>query len=156
MVIQIDSREKARAIRKIVDTFDQQGVQHFVSKLHVGDYMNFDNPRLIIDRKQNLTEVASNVCQGHRRFTDELKRAQEIGVKVIILVEHSNQIKSIDDVHNWNNPRLKTSPKAVTGEKLEKILKTMERKYDTQFLFCDKLHTGERIIKLLGGVSGDR
>lgn len=156
MVIQIDSREKARAIRKIVDAFNQQGVKHFVSKLHVGDYMNFDNPRLIIDRKQNLTEVASNVCQGHRRFTDELKRAQEIGIKVIILVEHSNQIKSIDDVHKWNNPRLKASPKAVTGEKLEKILKTMERKYDTQFLFCDKLHTGSKIIELLGGVSGDR
>jgi hypothetical protein len=156
MVIQIDSREKARAIRKIVATFDQQGIKHFVSKLHVGDYMNFDNPRLIIDRKQNLTEVASNVCQGHRRFTDELKRAQEIGVKVIILVEHSNQIKSIDDVHKWNNPRLKTSPKAVTGEKLEKILKTMERKYETEFLFCDKLHTGQKIIELLGGVPNDR
>ena len=156
MVIQIDSREKARAIRKIVDAFDQQGVQHFISKLHVGDYMKFDNPRLIIDRKQNLTEVASNVCQGHKRFTDELRRAQEIGVKVIILVEHSNQIKNIDDVHEWNNPRLKTSPKAVTGEKLEKILKTMERKYDTEFLFCDKLHTGKKIIELLGGVSGDR
>lgn len=156
MVIQIDSREKARAISKIVNTFDQQGVQHFISKLHVGDYMSFDNPRLIIDRKQNLTEVASNVCQSHKRFTDELKRAQEIGVKVIILVEHSNQIKSIDDVHEWNNPRLKTSPKAVTGEKLEKILKTMERKYNTEFLFCDKLHTGKKIIELLGGVSGDR
>jgi len=151
MVIQIDSREKARAIRKIVETFDKQGVQHFISKLHVGDYMNFDNPRLIIDRKQNLTELTSNVCQGHRRFTDELRRAQEIGVKVIVLVEHSNQIKSIDDVHKWTNPRLKSSPKAVTGEKLEKILKTMERKYNTEFLFCDKLHTGTRIIELLEG-----
>lgn len=151
MVIQIDSREKSRAIKKIVAEFDVQGILHPVSKLYVGDYMNFDNPRIIIDRKQNLTEIASNVCQGHERFTNELKRASEIGVKMIILVEHSNQIKSIDDVHKWNNPRLKSSPKAVTGEKLEKILKTMERKYGVQFLFCDKLHTGKRIIELLGG-----
>lgn len=151
LVIQIDSREKSRAIKKIVAEFDVQGILHPVSKLYVGDYMNFDNPRIIIDRKQNLTEIASNVCQGHERFTNELKRASEIGVKMIILVEHSNQIKSIDDVHKWNNPRLKSSPKAVTGEKLEKILKTMERKYGVQFLFCDKLHTGKRIIELLGG-----
>ncbi|WP_124067406.1 ERCC4 domain-containing protein [Clostridium sp. E02] len=155
MNIQIDSREKAKAIKKILAEFEDRGVDYYVSKLYVGDYMNLDNPRLIIDRKQNLTEVASNVCQDHKRFTDELKRAQEIGVKVIILVEHSNQIKSIDDVHEWNNPRLKTSPKAVTGEKLEKILKTMECKYDTQFLFCDKLHTGKKIIDLLGGVPSD-
>ena len=51
MIIQIDSREKARAIKKIVEAFDQCGINHPVSKLMVGDYMNYDNPRLIIDRK---------------------------------------------------------------------------------------------------------
>lgn len=50
MDIQIDSREKSRAIRKIIRTFDEQGVKHFSSKLLVGDYMSLDNPRLIIDR----------------------------------------------------------------------------------------------------------
>ena len=55
MVIQIDSREKARAIKKIVEEFDRKGIKHPVSKLMVGDYMNYDNPRLIIDRKQNLS-----------------------------------------------------------------------------------------------------
>ena len=48
MVIQIDSREKDRAIRKIVEEFDRQGVKHPVSKLMVGDYMNYDNPRLTL------------------------------------------------------------------------------------------------------------
>lgn len=84
MNIQIDSREKARAIQKIMAEFDRQGVDHFVSKLYVGDYMNFDNPRLIIDRKQNLTELCSNVCQGHNRFRDEMLRAQEHGIRMII------------------------------------------------------------------------
>ena len=54
MDIQIDTREKQRAIRKILKTFDDNGVKHFSSKLLVGDYMSLDNPRLIIDRKQNL------------------------------------------------------------------------------------------------------
>lgn len=54
MDIQIDSREKARAIKKIIKIFDENGIKHFSSKLLVGDYMSLDNPRLIIDRKQNL------------------------------------------------------------------------------------------------------
>ena len=57
MDIQIDTREKQRAIRKIIKTFDENGVKHFSSKLLVGDYMSLDNPRLIIDRKQNLQEL---------------------------------------------------------------------------------------------------
>ena len=62
MDIQIDSREKAKAIRKILKTFDDKGINHYTSKLFVGDYMSLDNPRLIIDRKQNLQELCGNVC----------------------------------------------------------------------------------------------
>ena len=68
MTIQIDSREKARAIKKILAAFDKAGIDYFVSKLYVGDYQSYDNPYLIIDRKQNLTELCSNVTQGHERF----------------------------------------------------------------------------------------
>ena len=65
MVIQIDTREKARAIKQIVRTFDAAGVKHYTSKLLVGDYMSLDNPKVIVDRKQNLLEVCNNVCQDH-------------------------------------------------------------------------------------------
>lgn len=75
MDIQIDTREKQRAIRKIIKTFDDNGVKHFSSKLLVGDYMSLDNPRLIIDRKQNLQELCGNVCQQHERFKRELLKA---------------------------------------------------------------------------------
>ena len=149
MTIQIDSREKARAITKIIDTFDKNNVKHFVSKLHTGDYMSLDNPRLIVDRKQNLLEVCNNVCQDHKRFVNELNRANELGVELVFLVEHSRNIKILDDVQHWVNPRLKTSPMAVSGDRLYKILSTMEKTYGTKFLFCDKQHTGKRIISIL-------
>lgn len=151
MTIQIDSREKARAITKIINTFDKNGIKHFVSKLYTGDYMSLDNPRLIVDRKQNLNEVCSNVCQDHERFVDVLNRANELGIRLVFLVEHSQNIKTLDDVKEWVNPRLKESPLAVSGERLYKILSTMEKTYNTKFLFCDKQHTGERIIKILNG-----
>ena len=105
MDIQIDSREKARAIRKIVKTFDDNGVNHFSSKLLVGDYMSLDNPRLIIDRKQNLQELCGNVCQQHERFKRELLKAMDAGIQLIILIEHGKDIKSIEDVYFWKNPR---------------------------------------------------
>lgn len=160
MVIQIDSREKSRAIKKIVEEFDRQGVRHPVSKLIVGDYMNYDNPRLIIDRKQNLTELCSNVCQDHGRFRNELLLAQEIGVQLVILVEHGKGIRHLEDVIWWNNPRRHkriqiggrwqtVETKAMEGDILYKILCTQQRKYGVRFLFCDKQETGREIIRIL-------
>ena len=149
MEIQIDTREKQRAIVKVLGEFDRQGVKHVSSKLYVGDYMSFDNPRLIIDRKQNLFEVCNNVCQQHDRFISEIKKANDIGIKLIFLVEHGGKVKSLDDVAEWNNPRLKTSPLAVSGQRLHKILSTIQKNYNVEFLFCDKRNTGKRIIELL-------
>ena len=151
MTIQIDSREKARAIKKIIADFDRLGVRHYSSKLFVGDYMSLDNPRLIIDRKQNLLELCQNVCQGHKRFTGELKRAQENGIALIILCEHGCGIRELSDVAGWVNPRLKESKLAMSGQRLYKVLSTMEKSYGVKFLFCQKEQTGRKIIELLGG-----
>ena len=160
MTIQIDSREKARAIQKILSAFDSAGVRHFISKLYVGDYMNMDNPRTIIDRKQNLTELCANVCQNHDRFRRELLRAKDAGIQMIILCEHGKDIRQLEDVIFWKNPRgtkrVRTEhgwetqkTKAMTGETLYKILETISRKYDVRFVFCDKEHTGQKIMELL-------
>ena len=138
MTIQVDTREKARAIEGIIKEFDKQGVTHFSSKLYVGDYVNLENSFLVVDRKQNLLEVCSNVCQQHKRFVNEIKRAKAAGIKIIFLVEHGKNIKSLEDVKNWVNPRLKESPLAVSGERLYKILSTLERRYGVEFRFCDK------------------
>lgn len=160
MIIQIDSREKSRAIQQIIKEFDRQGVKHIISKLFVGDYMNYDNPRLIVDRKQNLTEVCSNVCQDHERFTNEIKRANNNDIQIIFLVEHGEGITSLEDVIFWKNPRgikrinvngrwTDVKTKAVTGETLYKILSTIERKYGVRFEFCSKSETGQRILEIL-------
>lgn len=148
MVIQVDSREKDRAIKKILAEFDRQGVKHPVSKLLVGDYMNYDNPRLIVDRKQNLSEVCSNVCQGHERFRRELIRAKENEIRLVVLVEHGKGIRSLEDVIWWVNPR---GGKSMQGEVLYRVMKTQERKYGIRYVFCDKAQTGKRIIELLSG-----
>ena len=149
MVIQIDTREKPKAIIRIIETFDKKGIKHFSSKLPCGDYIDLDNARFSVDRKQSLLEVCNNVCQDHERFINELKKANYLGIKLVFLVEHSRNIRSLEDVRSWKNPRLKTSPLAASGERLYKILVVLEKKYNTKFYFCSKKETGDKIIELL-------
>lgn len=151
MIIQIDTREKQKAIKNIIKEFDNQKIKHISSKLYVGDYVSLDDSRLVIDRKRNLQELCGNVCQGHKRFKAELIRAQESGIKLIVLCEHGGNIKSLEDVNKWVNPRLKTSPLAVSGPRLFKILYSMSKTYGVDFIFCNKAQTGKLIIQLLSG-----
>ena len=169
MTIQIDSREKAKAIQKIINYFDARGVQYFTSKLFVGDYQSLDNPRTVIDRKQNLSELASNIstvpkkdeygrikrdADGYpltewKRFTGELQRAKDAGIHVIVLCEHGGAITSLDRVPLWNNPRLKKSPLTVDGRELFRKLTLISKMYDVEFEFCSKANTGRKIMELL-------
>lgn len=149
ITIQIDTREHTEQVDRIEDQFDSLGVKHFRSKLYVGDYQSLDNPRLVVDRKKDLQEIAGNVCQQHERFRAELIRAQEAGIQIVILCEHGGQIRSLEDVFFWDNPRRRTSKGAISGQRLFKILSTMKDKYGVRFEFCDKRQTGRRIVEIL-------
>ena len=162
MTIQIDSREKARAIKNILQFFDDSEITYFQSKLYIGDYMSMDNPRLIIDRKQNLNELCSNVTSDHDRFRKELLKAKNNGIQLVILVEHGKGIECLEDVIFWKNPRSEkrvkvdgkfqtVKTKATTGQTLYNILCTLERKYGVKYVFCDKENTGREIVRILSG-----
>ena len=170
MQIQIDTREKTKAIEKIIKDFDKAGVKHFKSKLYVGDYMSLDDAKLVIDRKQDLQELCGNVCQQHERFKAELVRALENDIKIVILCEHGNDVKSLEDVFFWQNPRKHNyywttvngkrvrkvaSKKAVDGKQLYKSLCTIRDRYNVDFVFCSKEETGKKIIEILGGNYGN-
>ena len=151
MTIQIDTREHKWELARIQRQLTALGCKTFVSKLYVGDYQSLDNPRLVIDRKKDLQELCGNVTQQHERFRSELIRAMEAGIQLIILVEHGEDIQTLEDVYFWDNPRLLKSPRATSGKGLYKSLCTIRDKYGVRFEFCDKHHTGERIMLLLGG-----
>lgn len=166
MQVQVDTREHAKEWERIKGQFDDLGVQYFRSKMYVGDYQSLDNPRLVIDRKKDLQEICGNVCQQHERFKAELLRAKEQGIKLVILCEHGADIKSLEDVYFWQNPRKyqirwKTvngkrvkdviSAKAVDGNQLYKSLCTIRDRYNVDFVFCQKEETGQKIIEILCG-----
>lgn len=146
MIIQVDSREQK--YEHVTRHFDSQGIKWVKSKCVVGDYINLENPMVVIDRKKDLQEVAGNVCQQHERFVRELELAKELGYRMIVLVEEPN-ITTLANVCSWYNFRRRTNPKAIDGRRLYKIMKTMSDKYGFEWQFCKKEDCGKRIVELL-------
>lgn len=148
MQIQIDSREKSRAIKNIIAEFDRQDVKYFISKLYVGDYINMENPLTFVDRKQNIAEIAANATSGHARVKRELERLRKIGGKMYFLIEQDKidgkPIESLEDIILW-----RPTFGEIVGERIYRILKSWEAKYNIEYVFCNKRNTGREIIRLL-------
>lgn len=148
ITIQIDTREKKN--EHIIAVLENSGIMCLHSKLPFGDYMNLDNPRTVIERKNSLCELATCLCKDHERFRNELKNAQSYGIHIIILIEDSDGRNSVEDIKSWVNPFKKKNPHAVSGETLYKILVSMQDKYCFDIEFTSKAASGSRIIQLLG------
>lgn len=150
----IDSREKPKAIKSIVNYFEHNEINYEVSKMLFGDYMDYNHPELVIDRKQNIAELAKNCTVEHERFKREMERARSAGATLVILVEQNQytdrgehvKVKRIEDLLRWSNPHT-----IVTGEKVYRVLISWMAKYPIRVLFCSKQHTGYHILKILRG-----
>lgn len=148
----IDSREKPKAIKTIIKTFDEAGIRYETSKLLFGDYMDYSRPNLVIDRKQNIAELAKNCTRDHERFRRELERVTAAGAELVLLVEQ-NRYKSGDDwisvnviadLMLWSSPHTQ-----IRGEKVFRVLASWVNKYNLSVQFCDKRVTGKRILEIL-------
>lgn len=151
MVLIEDTRNPIAKHANIHAQLEKMGHKIIRCKLLVGDYALSTSQAVCIDTKADLQEVSGNLCQQHERFRSECVRAQEAGIKLVILIEHSATINSIDAVRLWDNPRLRKSPKAITGARMAAVMESMAAKYGIEWQFCTKAQTGREIIRLLGG-----
>ena len=173
MTIIVDSREQKW--KHVQDGFDRLGLKWVRSKLYVGDYGRVDNLSTVIDRKQDLQEVAGNLIQEHECFRKECIRARDADIRLIVLIEEPG-LESVEDVKSWINPRrgawerisrahsagrlLATKiPKKppVNGVTLAAIMTSMAERYGVQWMFCPRDHTAGRIADILameGGKNG--
>ena len=150
----IDSREKPKAVKRILAYFDAHHIDYEVSKLLFGDYMEYSRPGLVIDRKQNIAELAKNCTSEHERFRRELERVKRTGSEMVILVEQNSftdrgekkRIRTIEDLMTWSSPHT-----IVKGEKVYRVLRSWMAKYPIGVEFCDKRSTGKRIVEILYG-----
>lgn len=148
----IDSREKPKAIGKILDYFNQHGIEYEVSKLLFGDYMDWNRPGIVVDRKQNIAELAKNCTVEHERFRREMEKARKAGATLVVLVEQNRykdrgewvEVDSIEDLLRWSSPHT-----MVRGEKVYRVLASWTAKYPLRVVFCDKRSTGRKIVEIL-------
>lgn len=151
-LILVDTREKPKAIEGILKYFDSFGYDYERTKLLFGDYMDYNNPSLVIDRKQNIQELAQNCTSDHERFRRELERVKKVGAHLVILVEQDRykdrdewiRVDDIEDLMRWSSPHTQ-----VRGEKVYRVLASWRAKYPISVAFCDKQSTGRMITKIL-------
>lgn len=142
-----------------MDRFAEKDINHICFESGISESMISEFQKLYVKR--------------HGFFHRGLKRAQNSGIKLYVLVENSDGVKSLEDLFKWINPRLniwinsKTAiglykngqvkykkvqkyPSAMSGEKLAKACITMHEKYGVEFRFCTPEESGAMILKLLG------
>ena len=128
--------------------FKQAEIEIIRCALPFGDYCIV--PSISIDTKANMDEIASNIGSDHQRFKRECIAAKEAGCQLIILVENTEGITCVNEVHRWVNPEQIYRPRAITGERLQKAMLTMSERYGVRFEFCEPEQAAGRIIELLG------
>lgn len=98
-----DTREQKN--QHILKYFEKNNIEYETQKVDEGDYKLEGNDTICIERKGNLDEIMANITQA--RFKRELERAKQKGVKLIVLIENSSDIHSIEEIpEKWKNQRL--------------------------------------------------
>ena len=145
MVLIEDTRNKEGKHKNVHDYCERHGIEIVRQALPVGDYMFVDG-KTSIDTKEHLDEIARNLLNrsDKSRFWREVRKAREMGIKLVILCEHGGQIKSINDVSKW-----KSKYSRVTGRSLIDEMIRLDYSYGVRFVFCDKRSTAKRIIEIL-------
>ena len=147
MVIIEDTRQQNGKHDIKHNWFVTHGISLVRCKLPFGDYA--PPPKVSIDTKRSIDEIAENIGNDHVRFKNECKAAQEAGCRLIVLVENDLGITDVSQVHTWENPRSVYSSRCIQGPRLQKAMETMHERYGVIFMFCTPEESAERILELL-------
>lgn len=152
-----DSREKKN--EHILAYFSRNKIPYKVEKMAVADYMIEGKDKLVIDRKQNLDEVCSNLTYKGKtagenggkkipsdvaRFWREIRLAHDNHIKVIVLVEHGANVRKLADAAMWNSTK-----RRMSGRKLLDEMDRVSTAYGVEWQFCTQAETPKRILEIL-------
>ena len=147
----VDTREQptARAKKRYAD----MGVEYNRAVLDYGDYTyNIILPngplhsldqrirgKCVIERKQNLDELAMCFTRSRDRFRREFERAQEHGAKVFLLIENASIGMLLSGQY-----RSRYKPAAFIAS-----LVAWSCRYNMPPIFCEMEHSGRMIREIL-------
>lgn len=165
-ILQVDTRQKKKHHERKEAYFQSQGYRLVNAKCLVGDYQIPNRTNISVDTKASIGELYSNLIQDHERFRAECQLAQDCGIKLVILVENDQNIRSIEAVKHWKNPRmfayykkrkaclhrgLEPPKPPASNVQLVKIMWSMTKKYGVEFQFCSPEEAGRRVLEILEG-----
>lgn len=158
-VLLIDSRQKDQRHILKHSYFEKMGYKLVRTKLYVGDYMFVGGVRSV-DTKASIAEIAQNIDQQHARFRSELINAYDAGFDLFILVENKYNIETLEDLANWVEPdyefhKRKHAVRRISGLRLAKAMKTMSKKYHTEFMFTSPKNAGQKVLEILSKEGGE-
>lgn len=150
VVILVDSREKEN--KHILESFNKHDIKYETPNggLKTGDYslaIELENGKVIdfrdsivIERKNSLEELSSNVTKYRERFENELKRANNNNTKFILMIEDANWYKNLLE-GNYNTF---THKNAYLGSVM-----ALKSRYNIEVQGIDKKYAGSYIYREL-------
>ena len=154
-----DTRQQKGKHEHKNEWWGREGVSIVRSKLAFGDYAL--PPKIAIDSKKDIQELAFDIDQCHKRFRAECVNARDAGCQLIVLVENTDGVKTLEDLAKWREPsdsfaKRKCASRRIEGSRLAKACCTMSERYAVRFVFCHPSEAAALILKLLkNGGDGD-
>lgn len=146
----VDSRERSN--KNITDVWDKKGIDYYIPPkgLRTGDYsiaIQTENgevidfrDKVVIERKNSLEELSTNITKHRDRFIRELERAKENNTKFILLIEdkewYENLVLGRYNTFTHNNSYLAS-------------LMAFKSRYNIEIIGIDKRFVGSYIYKTL-------
>ena len=145
-----DTRQQKGKHKNIEAYCRQNGIRIIRQALNVGDYQIAGKGDVSVDTKMGIAEIANCCFQSHERFRDECQRAQDCGIRLIILIE---EMPPGGDLDKWVSPldRYGEPRYLFDHSTLKKVMQTMTERYGVQFRYCDGRSTGKLLIEYLKG-----
>lgn len=155
--IRVDTREQDN--KYIIEDFKKMNVEFVEEKLDEGDYESSENPNFVIDLKNGILEVKSNIVgsgNNQARFTNEILRCISKNKQLVVLVRE-DKIYNVNGVQYWKSPRKKNFKPItkISGKYIMKIMEDMEAKYGIRWMFCERQNTAKAIIAILNKNGGN-
>ena len=147
MLIIEDTRQKKNKHEAKHRYWIKTGTPFIRSGLPFGDY--WAAPRISIDTKQSIKEVAINLCgrpEERKRFREECDKAKTAGCKQIYLIE-DKKYSCIDDL--WGEGVWVHDGRVITGDSIAMRMHELQERYGCEFRFCDPSDAGRVIVEML-------
>lgn len=153
-----DSRQQRSKHELKNEYWRQAGCSVIRSALPFGDYCEV--PRVVVDTKRDIYEIAHNIDQQHDRFRRECQKARAHGCQLVILVENLDGVSTLDDLSTWRESdrhyEMRGGSRRIEGKRLCAAMRTMSQRYGVRFEFCSPNEAGRRVLEILGEAHNDR